>query len=186
VGLAAEVRAALGPGVALRVDANGVWDLDTAVDMIGRLARYDLELVEQPVATLDELARLRRRVTVPLAADESVRAVDDARRLAALSAADAVVLKVQPLGGVGSALRVADAAGVPAVVTSMLETSVGIAAGLALAAALPDLPYACGLATAGVLGGDVVLDPLVPVGGRLEVRRPVPDPELLARYAVKC
>jgi o-succinylbenzoate synthase len=183
VELLAEVRAAVGPGVALRVDANGAWDLDTAVDVLGRMARFDLELAEQPVASLDDLARLRRRVAVPLAADESVRTLDDARRFAALDAADAVVLKVQPLGGVRAAMRIADAAGVPAVVTSMMETSVGLAAGLALAAALPELPYACGLATAGALGGDVVRDPLVPVDGRLVVRRPVPDPGLLARYA---
>jgi O-succinylbenzoate synthase len=113
-----------------------------------------------------------------------LRDVDDARRLARLGAADAVVLKVQPLGGVHAALAVADAAGVPAIVTSMLETSVGLAAGLALAAALPDLPYACGLGTAVLLAADVVADPLVPVAGTLIVRRPVPAPHLLARYRV--
>jgi O-succinylbenzoate synthase len=181
--LVAAVRDAVGPSVALRVDANGAWDLDTAVAAITRLARHDLELVEQPVATLDDLARMRRRVDVPVAADESVRSVDDARRLAALHAADAVVLKVQPLGGVRPALRVADAAGVPGVVTSMRETSVGIAAGLALAAALPELPYACGLA-ARMPGGDVVGKPLVPEDGWLRVRRVEPDPELIAHYEV--
>ncbi len=179
----AAVRDAVGPGVALRVDANGAWDLDTAQAMIRRLARSQLELVEQPVATLDELARLRRRVDVPVAADESVRSVGDARSLAALDAADAVVLKVQPLGGVRAALRMAEAAGVPALVTSMRETSIGIAAGLALAAALPEVPYACGLA-ARMPGGDVVREPLEPVGGHLRVRRVEPDPELLARYEV--
>lgn len=183
VALVAAVRDAVGPGVALRVDANGAWDLETAETMIRRLAASDLELVEQPVATLDEMARLRRRVGVPVAADESVRSVGDARCLAALGAADAVVLKVQPLGGVRAALRVADAAGVPAIVTSMLETSIGIAAGLALAATLPELPYACGLA-ARMPGGDVVAEPLAPVDGQLRVRRVVPDPELLARYEV--
>ncbi len=183
VDLVAAVRDAVGPSVALRVDANGAWDLDTAADVITRLAPYDLELVEQPVAGLDALAQLRRRVHLPLAADESVRSVDDARRLAARRAADAVVLKVQPLGGVRAALRVADAAGVPALVTSMRETSVGIAAGLALAAALPELPYACGLA-ARMPGGDVVRDPLVARQGRLHVRAVEPDPELMARYEV--
>ncbi len=182
VDLVAAVRDAVGPSVALRVDANGAWDLDTAADVIERLAPYDLELVEQPVAGLGELARLRRRIAVPLAADESVRSVDDARRLAAWYAADAVVVKVQALGGVRAALRVADAAGVPAIVTSMRETSVGIAAGLALAAALPELPYACGLA-ARMPGGDVVRDPLVARQGRLHVRSVEPDPELMARYS---
>jgi o-succinylbenzoate synthase len=182
--LVAAVRDAVGQSVALRVDANGAWDLDAAASVIAELAHYDLELVEQPVATLDELARLRRRVGVPLAADESVRSIDDARCLAALQAADIVVLKVQPLGGVRAALRVADAAAVPAIVTSMRETSVGIAAGLALAAALPELPYASGLA-AGMAGGDVVRRPLVPEQGVLRVQRVVPDPELVARYEVR-
>jgi len=93
------------------------------------------------------------------------------------------VLKVQPLGGVRAALRVADAAGVPAIVSSMRETSIGIAAGLALAAALPDLPYACGLA-ARMTGGDVAREPLVPERGWLRVRHVEPDPQLLARYGV--
>lgn len=183
VALVAAVRDAIQPGVALRVDANGAWDLDTAAAMVHRLARWNLELVEQPVAGLEDLARLRRRVDVALAADECVRSVDDARCLAALDAADAVVLKVQPLGGVRAALDVADVAGVPALVTSMRETSIGIAAGLALAAALPELPYACGLA-ARMSGGDVVAEPLAPVDGRLRVRRVAPDPELLGRYEV--
>jgi o-succinylbenzoate synthase len=181
--LVAAVRDAVGPDVALRVDANGGWDVETAEEMIRRLTPYGLELVEQPVAALDDLARLRRRTDVPLAADECVRSVGDARCVAALHAADAVVLKVQPLGGVRMALRVAESAGVPALVTSMRETSIGIAAGLALAAALPELPYACGLA-ARMPGGDVVRDPLVPVDGQMRVRRVEPDPALLARYEV--
>jgi O-succinylbenzoate synthase len=183
VELVATVRDAIGRSVRLRIDANGAWDVDTAIDLITRLARYDLELVEQPVASLGDLARVRRRVDVPIAADESVRSVEDARQLAASGAADAVVLKVQALGGVRAALRVADAAGVPAVVTSMRETSVGIAAGAALAAALPELPYACGL-TSRMPGGDVVRDPLVAEHGSLRVRRVEPDPQLIARYEV--
>ena len=178
----AAVRDAVGPHVRLRVDANGAWDLERAIAAVGRLARYDLELVEQPVATLDDLARLRRRVDVALAADESVRGVDDARALARLEAADAVVVKVQPLGGVAAALAVVEAAGVPAVVSALYETSVGVAAGLALAAALPELPYACGLATASLLAADVGADPLFAVGGELVVRRPEPDPDLLDLY----
>jgi o-succinylbenzoate synthase len=181
--LVAAVRDEVGPTVALRVDANGAWDVETAEAMIRRLAPYGLELVEQPVAALDDLARIRRRVDVPVAADECVRSVGDARCLAALHAADAVVLKVQPLGGVRTALQVAEAAGVPALVTSMRETSIGIAAGLALAAALPELPYACGLA-ARMPGGDVVREPLVPVDGQMRVRRVEPDPALLGRYEV--
>ena len=178
----AAVRAALGPAARIRLDANGAWDVDTAVLALDRLAGFDLELVEQPVADLADLARVRRRVAVPVAADESVRTLDDARRLAALEAADAVVVKVQPLGGVRAALEVVAAAGVPAIVSSLYETSIGLAAGLALAAALPDLPFACGLGTGALLAGDVVVDRLVPAGGVLALRRPEPDPALLARW----
>ena len=183
VELVAGVRDAVGPEVALRVDANGAWDLDTAVTAINRLARDDLELVEQPVAGLDDLARLRRRVEVPLAADECVRGADDARRLRSLAAADVLVVKVQPAGGVRAAVELVDLAGVPGIPSSMHETSVGLAAGLALAAVLPDLPYACGLATAASLAADVTRTPLLPEDGVLTVRTVTPDPDLLARYA---
>ena len=184
VELVARVRDAVGPRVALRVDANAAWDVDTAVAIAGRLALLDVELLEQPVASLEELAEVRRRGSVPIAADESVRSIDDARRLARLGAADVVVLKVQPLGGVRAALVIAEESGVPAIATSMMETSVGLAAGLALACALPEVPFACGLATASLLPADVTREPLVPRGGRLSTRPVVPDPELLARYSV--
>jgi o-succinylbenzoate synthase len=182
----AAVRDALGPAGAIRVDANGAWDVDTALATIARLARFDLELVEQPVASMDDLAEVRRRLHPPvaIAADECVRSVADARRLRLLDAADVVVLKVQPLGGVAAALAVAEAAGLPALVSSMYETSVGLAAGVALAAALPELPYACGLGTASLLAADVVSDPLVPVDGVVPVRRVVPDASLVARFSV--
>jgi o-succinylbenzoate synthase len=177
------VRDALGSGGRIRVDANGAWSVDEAERMLRRLGRFDLEYAEQPCATLAELAQLRRRVDVPLAADESVRNADDPVRIAGLEAADIVVLKVQPLGGVRRALEVAEAAGLPAVVSSAVETSIGIAAGVALAAALPELPYACGLGTVALLAGDVVAEPLLPEDGWLPVRRPEPDPELLDRWA---
>jgi o-succinylbenzoate synthase len=180
----AAVRDAIGPHARLRVDANGAWDVGAAVAAIAAMAPYDIELVEQPVASLDDLAAVRRRVAVPVAADECVRDLAGARRLAALEAADALVVKVQPLGGLAAALEVAGAAGVAVIVSSMYETSVGLAAGLALAAALDELPFACGLGTATLLAADVVADPLVPLGGVLAVRRPRPDPGLLARYGV--
>jgi O-succinylbenzoate synthase len=178
----ARVRDAVGPDVALRVDANGSWTVEEAVEHIGRLARYDLELVEQPVPTIDELARVRAGVDVPIAADECVRSLQDARDLRARDAADAIVLKQQPLGGVRAAMIIAEETGLPPVVSSMMETSVGLAAGLALALALPELPYACGLATLDRIEGDVVRDPLMPRGGFLRRRAVVPDPDLIARY----
>jgi len=170
------VRDALGPDGAIRVDANAAWDVDTAVARLRELDRVaSLEYAEQPVDTLEELALLRRRIDVRVAADEVVRRAPDPLRVDLREAADVVVLKVQPLGGVRAALRVAEAHGLPCVVSSALETSVGIAAGLALAAALPELPFACGLATVALFTGDVTSKPLLPVDGALPVARRVPD-----------
>jgi O-succinylbenzoate synthase len=169
------VRDALGPGGAIRVDANAAWDVDTAVTRIRELERVGLEYVEQPCATLEELIALRRRIDVRIAADEVVRRAVDPLRVDLREACDVVVLKVQPLGGVRAALRVAEAHGLPCVVSSALESSVGIAAGLALAAALPELPFACGLATVALFTDDVTSASLLPVDGMLPVRRPEPD-----------
>jgi O-succinylbenzoate synthase len=176
------VRDVLGPAGRIRVDVNGAWDLDTAQRL---LPLYDraangLEYAEQPCAAVDDLAALRRHVDVPIAADESIRRSDDPLRVAKLEAADVAVLKVQPLGGVRACLRIAEDLGLPVVVSSALETSVGIAAGVALAAALPELPYACGLATATLLVRDVVKEPVVPTDGAVPVSRPEPDPAAMA------
>ena len=168
------VRDALGPAGKIRVDANGGWDVDTAVRMLKLLDRFDLEYAEQPCRTVEDLATVRRRQHVPVAADESIRRAEDPLRVARLEAADIAVLKVQPLGGVRACLEIAERIGLPVVVSSALETSVGIAAGVALAAALPELEYACGLATVQLLERDVVADPLLPVDGMLPVRRPEP------------
>ncbi len=169
------VRGALGPDGHIRVDVNGAWDVDTAVRMVRLLDRVGLEYVEQPCRTVEELAAVRRAVDVPIAADESIRRAEDPLRVARLQAADLAVLKVAPLGGVRACLSIAEQIGLPVVVSSALETSVGIAAGLALAAALPSLPYACGLATLQLLEGDVTSDPLRVVDGALPVARPEPD-----------
>jgi o-succinylbenzoate synthase len=168
------VRDELGPDGRLRIDVNGHWSVEEAVHAIKELGWLDLEYVEQPCATVEELAALRRQVDVPIAADESIRRADDPLRVADHDAADIAVLKVQPLGGVRACLRIAEKIDLPVVVSSALETSVGIAAGVALAAALPQLPYACGLATVQLLESDVVDDPLLPVDGELHVRRPAP------------
>ncbi|MGH3672475.1 MAG: o-succinylbenzoate synthase [Pseudonocardiaceae bacterium] len=175
------VRDALGPHGALRVDANGLWDTETAVWAIPQLdqAAGGLQYVEQPCCSVEELATVRRKVSVPIAADESIRRADDPCRVAVAGAADIVVLKCTPLGGVRHALQVAESAGLPCVVSSALETSIGLAAQLALAAALPELEFACGLGTLALLDGDVVGSAcaLQPVDGYLPVPRtpPVPD-----------
>jgi O-succinylbenzoate synthase len=179
------VRDALGPEGRIRVDANGGWSVDDAVAAIRALDRAagGLEYVEQPCASVEDLARVRRRVDVPVAADESIRRADDPYRVRDLEAADVAVLKVQPLGGVRACLRIAEDIGLPVVVSSALESSVGIAAGVALAAALPSLPYACGLATVQLLVEDVVVEPLLPVDGELPVVRPEVDRDALARLS---
>ncbi len=178
----AAVRDALGPDGAVRVDANAAWEVDEAVTAIRALdkAADGLEYVEQPCASLAELAAVRRRVDVRIAADESIRRAEDPLRVAVAEAADVAVLKCAPLGGVRRALAVAEACGLPCVVSSALQTSVGLAAEIALAGALPQLPFACGLGTGALFTADVVARPLVPVDGWLPVPRqapvPVPDP----------
>ncbi len=177
------VRAALGPAGLIRIDVNGLWSLEEAVSSIPVLDRAagGLEYVEQPCAEVEDLARVRRRVDVPIAADESIRRAADPYRVRDLEAADIAVLKVQPLGGVRACLRIAEDIGLPVVVSSALETSVGIAAGVALAAALPTLDHACGLATVQLFHDDVAADPLLPVGGWLPVGLPSVDDEALTR-----
>jgi len=177
----AAVRAALGPTGRVRVDANAAWTLAEARAALEALAPFDLEYAEQPCASLEDLAALRGH-GVLIAADESIRKAADPLRVALAGAADLVVLKVAPLGGVARALEVARACGLPVVVSSALDTSVGIAAGVALAAALPDLPYACGLATASLLAGDVVRPSLDGHGGSIAAGPVCPDPELLLAY----
>jgi O-succinylbenzoate synthase len=179
------VRDALGPSGRIRVDANGAWDVDTAVAAITALDRAagGLEYVEQPCATVEELAACRRRVDVPIAADESIRRAEDPYRVRDLEAADIAVLKVQPLGGVRACLRIAEEIGMPVVVSSALETSLGLAAGVALAAALPRLDHACGLATRALLTADVTDAALVPVNGALPVGVPPVVPALLDSVA---
>lgn len=169
------VRDALGPSGRLRIDVNGAWSVPDALSRLRLLSRFDLEYVEQPCAAVEDLARLRRElarrgIDVPVAADESIRRSGDPERVAALEAADIAVLKVQPLGGVRRCLELADSLGLPVVVSSALESSVGLRAGLALAAALPELPYACGLNTAALLERDVTDGPLVADGGSIAVR----------------
>jgi o-succinylbenzoate synthase len=146
------------------------------------MSTFDLEYVEQPVATLEEMVALKQRTDVPLAADELVRLRPDPLEVAEMGAADVLVVKVQPLGGVARTLDLAARAGVPIVVSSALETSVGIYSGLLAASLLPELPYACGLATVSLIEGDPTLQPLVSLNGWLEVRRPEPDPALLDRW----
>ncbi|MDR1294426.1 MAG: o-succinylbenzoate synthase [Bifidobacteriaceae bacterium] len=173
----AAVRDVLGPGGTIRVDANGAWDPDTAVGRLDALDRAagGLEYAEQPCSAIDDLAEVRRRSKVPIAADESIRRSVDPLAVVRHRAADVAVLKVQPLGGVRVCLELAERLAMPVVVSSALETSVGLAAGLALAAALPEPPLACGLATGQLLSADVTSRPFRPRRGVIRLDGPVPD-----------
>ncbi|WP_166904840.1 o-succinylbenzoate synthase [Mycobacterium sp. DL440] len=184
------VRDGLGADGVLRCDAKGRWDPDTAVAAIAALDRAagGLEFIAQPCSTIDELAQVRLRVAVPIAAAESIRESDEPMGLRLGEAADIAVLATGPLGGARRALRVAESCGLPCVVTSTLETTIGLGAGLALAGALPQLAFACELGTRRFLAGDVVADSrsLVTVDGYLPVAPmpPAPQRDRLERYAL--
>lgn len=182
----AEVRRVLGPEGCIRVDANGGWNVDEAEHAIRELARFDLEYVEQPCSSVEELVELRDRIRwmdVPIAADESVRKAEDPLAVARAGAADVLVVKAQPLGGVRRALRILEKSGLPVVVSSALDTSVGLAMGARLAAAVPELEFDCGLGTAALLAADVTEEPLLPIDGAIPVRDVTLSPDLLERYA---
>ena len=174
------------PDANIRVDANGGWSVGQAVAALRMLNVFGLEYAEQPVASIGEMAEVRRALdgAVLIAADESVRKASDPLAVARAGAADLLVIKAAPLGGVRRALEIVAEAGLPAVVSSALDSSVGIGTGLALAAALPELPYACGLGTVSLMAGDVAASSLVAVNGGMDVRDVVADADLLARFAV--
>ena len=182
----AAARTYLGPEGRIRVDANGGWNVDEAEHAIHALAGFDLEYVEQPCATVDELFELRGRVKymgIPIAADESVRKATDPLLVARAGAADVLVLKAQPLGGVHAALAIAQESGLPVVISSALDTAIGLSMGLQLAASVPQLEFDCGLATSALFTDDVSDDRPLPLNGWIEVRRIAPNPSLLDKYA---
>jgi O-succinylbenzoate synthase len=181
-----EVRRVLGPEGRIRLDANGAWNMDEAEHAMHAMAEFDLEYVEQPCATIAELAELRTRthyMDVLIAADESIRKASDPLEVAQAEAADVFVLKAQPLGGPNQVVTLAHAIGKPVVLSSALDTSIGIAMGLFAAAALDELPYDCGLATVALLTDDVTDEPLTPINGKLPVRRPEVSMQRLDRLA---
>ena len=171
------------PDARIRLDANGNWDIKTALKIAKTIYQENvpLEYLEQPVRTIAEMAELKLKLqefNIKIAADESVRKVSDPLAVAQANAADILVLKVAPLGGINNALHIAREAGLPVVVSSALETSVGISMGAHLAALL-NSEYASGLATAALLTQDVTDKPLIPVDGEIEIGRVNPDEDLL-------
>jgi o-succinylbenzoate synthase len=164
-----EVRSRIGPDVRLRLDANGAWGVGEALRHLDRLAAFDIQFVEEPVAGLDDLAEVRLSSAVPIAVDESAATIDDIRRAVDSGAGDLMVLKPSAIGGPSEAARAAAivrSAGLDVVVTSLLEGSVGIRAAAHLASAIGALDPAPGLATATLLAVDVAT-PFLPVNGEL-------------------
>lgn len=177
------------PDVKIRLDANGALDVESALFLASQLANLGLEYFEQPVATIPELKQLKQQfeskgIALKIAADESIRKAEDPLRVAEEKAADIAVIKVQPLGGIDRALQIASDSGLEIVVSSALESSIGISHGLHLAAALPQLNYDCGLATTALLAADVTTSPLLPSNGVMEVREVEPNQELIEKYSV--
>ena len=191
------VREAMGADALVRIDANGGWAAGEAVIALRALAEFDLEYAEQPCMSVAELVEVRRLTTVQkavgsrplvrIAADESVRKAEDPLAVARAGAADLLIVKAQPLGGIARALEIIEAAELPVVVSSALDTSVGIGMGLHLAGALPEgvLAGACGLGTVALLDGDVTDRQLTAENGEIEVRRAILDPELLEQHTAE-
>jgi O-succinylbenzoate synthase len=174
------------PATKIRLDANGNREVEQALELIRDLNSQGIELeyFEQPVATIAELAEVKLtlakdQIPVKIAADESVRKVTDPLAVAQANAADILVLKAAPLGGIYRSLEIAKDAGLPVVISSALDSSIGISMGAHLAALLPELNFDCGLGTATLLAGDVTRDPLLPVDGQIDVRRVDVDEEKL-------
>ena len=169
----AAVRATVGAGVRLRIDANAAWDVPEAIAIIRAAERYQLELVEQPVAADDlaGMAVVRASVDTPIAADESVGGPEQAAQVIAAGAADVLVIKPMMAGGLRRARTIiaqAQLASVQTLVTTTIDAGVGVAAALHLAATLPT-PLACGLATGPLLVGDLLIQPIVVRNGALHV-----------------
>lgn len=181
----ARVEAVRAAGLTVRVDANGGWSVDDAVAAARALsAGGPLEYLEQPCRTVAELAEVRRRVDVPVAADESIRKADDPLHVVRSGAADVAVLKVAPLGGVQAMLAIAAQIDIPVVVSSALDTAVGIGAGLVAAGCLPNLDHACGLGTGSLFVEDVS-SPLSAVDGYLPAETVTPDPARVSTLAAQ-
>lgn len=177
------------PDAKIRLDANGIFSIEQALALIAALehAHIKLEYFEQPVSTIAELAELRLQLKkngteLLIAADESVRKTSDPMAVVHAAAADLLVLKAAPLGGVSQTLAISQQANLPSVVSSALESSVGLSMGLHLAACLPDFEMANGLATAQLLAADVCSQPLLAENGSIELRRVAPESDYLDRF----
>lgn len=165
------VRRAIGPGTAIRLDANGAWSPEDAPEYLDRLAGLDIQFIEEPVSGVTQMANLMHVSPIPVAADESIRTRADLDLTISAGAADLVVLKPSAIGGISVAAQWAARArsgGIGVVITSLLESSVGIRAAAHLASAIGALDPSPGLATASLLATDLGT-PLLPESGHLNL-----------------
>jgi len=155
----------LSPHAAIRIDVNGLWSVDEAEMFINSVG--EIQYVEQPCATIEELRELKKRVDVKIVGDEVLRKADDPFKVDLSGAIDYLMLKVQPLGGIKRAHRLAEHHNLPVVVSSALESAVGINYGLILAASFEDMSFDCGLGTGSLLANDVAQLPIV--DGKIQI-----------------
>jgi len=176
------------PDVKIRIDANGGYSVQNAIEIAKEIAiaGIELEYFEQPVATIAEMAEVRlklSRIGIKVAADESVRKVSDPLAVSQAQAADVLILKAQPLGGISNALAIAKEAGLPVTISSALETSIGISMGLHLAASLEVESFDAGLGTVAMFEDDVCDEPYIAKNGLLYPNRAVPSEEKLSKLS---
>lgn len=175
----------LAPMARIRIEANGLWSVEKAAQAINEMYDIcDLEYVEQPCNSLDDLRELKKKIgsSVLIAGDEVLRKAHDPMLVDLHDAIDILLLKVAPLGGIKKSMEIAAHHGKPVVVSSALDSAVGISYGLKLAAALPFLNYACGLGTGSLLSADVATLPIV--DGMMMVNSVVPDKANLEKYSI--
>ena len=167
--------------VNIRIDVNGGWSAPDAIKLIGKyeIAAGGLDYIEQPCADLADVVRIRAELGVQVAVDEIIRKSEDPSSLRLAGMVDFAICKPMTVGGVHATLAIAASVGVPVVISGSLDTSVGLAASIAAAAALPELTTACGLGTGVLLSGDVTSEPLLPRNGRVPVGRIAPDRDAL-------
>ena len=189
------LRAAVGGVVRLRLDANGAWERHVAIERLASVVAFDIELVEQPIPPGDpaELAAVRARSGVPIAADEAVTSVAAAEALLLASAVDALVVKPGRVGGLAAARRIGElaySAGIPVVLSTLFETGIGVAGALGVAGRLASiLPPGVaaldhGLATLGLLEDDLLGEPVRVEAGRARLRALLPDDAAIERYGI--
>ena len=170
----------LRPDASIRIDVNGLWSVDQACAFLDQVG--EIEYVEQPCFTIEELRELKQRTDVRIAGDEIIRKAKDPFKVDLSGAVDILMLKVAPLGGITRAMEIAAHHQLPVAVSSALESAVGISHGLKLAAALPILDFACGLGTGALLAVDVA--ELAIIDGAMEVADVIPDSSALMKLAV--